>query len=274
MSETGIIWLIVIVLFIVLIHMRSSSGKGWLGEREVALILYDLPIDEYKVIHNVMLQTANGTTQIDHVVVSVYGIFVIETKNYKGWITGSEYGERWTKNMYGKKYQFLNPIRQNYGHVKALETTLGVAEEKFIPIVVFLFDANIMVKAKSPVVYTGQLRQEIESHRENKLSVRDVDEILNRLNSLNIKDSKVRRTHVQTIQRDIRRNEETIAQGKCPRCGGELKNRQGKYGPFRGCSNYPKCKYTTNIMLDNEQKRSVSDGVIWQQGTNFFEKRK
>lgn len=274
MSETGIIWLIVIVLFIVLIHMRSSSGKGWLGEREVAHILYDLPIDEYKVIHNVMLQTANGTTQIDHVVVSVYGIFVIETKNYKGWITGSEYGERWTKNVYGKKYQFLNPIRQNYGHVKALETALGLDEEKFIPIVVFLFDANIMVKAKSSVVYTGQLRQEIESHRENKLSVRDVDEILNKLNNLNIKDSKVRRTHVQTIQRDIKRNEEIIGQGKCPRCGGELKNRQGKYGPFRGCGNYPKCKYTTNIILENEQKRSVSDGVIWQQGTNFFEKRK
>jgi len=33
----------------------------------------------------------------------------------------------------------------------------------------------------------------------------------------------------------------------CPKCGGELKERMGKYGKFLGCSNYPKCQYTENI---------------------------
>ena len=65
--------------------------------------------------------------------------FVIETKNYKGWITGSEYSDQWIKNMYGKKYPFRNPLKQNYAHVKALEEKLGVSEDKFIPIVAFLF---------------------------------------------------------------------------------------------------------------------------------------
>jgi len=30
----------------------------------------------------------------------------------------------------------------------------------------------------------------------------------------------------------------------CPKCGGKLVERTGKFGPFYGCSNFPKCKYT------------------------------
>jgi len=33
----------------------------------------------------------------------------------------------------------------------------------------------------------------------------------------------------------------------CPKCGGNLVERIGKYGKFYGCSNYPKCQYTKNI---------------------------
>lgn len=33
----------------------------------------------------------------------------------------------------------------------------------------------------------------------------------------------------------------------CPRCGGELRKRNGKFGEFFGCSNYPACRYTRNI---------------------------
>ena len=36
-------------------------------------------------------------------------------------------------------------------------------------------------------------------------------------------------------------------QEKCPRCGGELVKRNGRYGPFYGCSNYPGCRYTRNV---------------------------
>jgi DNA topoisomerase I len=33
-------------------------------------------------------------------------------------------------------------------------------------------------------------------------------------------------------------------EGKCPRCGGNLVEREGKFGKFLGCRNYPKCKFT------------------------------
>lgn len=75
---------------------------------------------KYKVLNNITLQTDGRTTQIDHVVVSNLGLFVIETKNYKGWIIGDEYSEYWTQVIYKRKEKLYNHIRQNYGHLMAL----------------------------------------------------------------------------------------------------------------------------------------------------------
>ena len=103
MMENYIYGLIFIILCVLFVFFKPQI-KGWFGEKAVSSILAMLNKDEYKVINDVMLNTEHGTSQIDHIVLSLYGIFVIETKNYKGWITGSEFSEQWTKNMYGKKY--------------------------------------------------------------------------------------------------------------------------------------------------------------------------
>lgn len=113
--------LITLTIISIVIVIFQPKIKGIIGEKIVASKLSKLPEQQYRVLNDIMLRTEYGTTQIDHIVISIYGIFVIETKNYKGWITGSEYGEYWTKNMYGKKYTFRNPLKQNYAHVKALE---------------------------------------------------------------------------------------------------------------------------------------------------------
>ena len=121
----------------ILVGWLQAKVKGIIGEKKVSVVLATLPNSDYIILNDVMLPTEKGSTQIDHIVVSLYGIFVIETKNYKGWITGSSYAEQWTKNMYGKKYKFYNPIRQNYGHIKNLSTILGLSEEKFISLLLF-----------------------------------------------------------------------------------------------------------------------------------------
>ena len=63
--------------------------KGIVGEKVISVLLSGLPKEQYILLNDVMLQTDKGTTQVDHILVSVYGIFVIETKNYKGWIYGA-----------------------------------------------------------------------------------------------------------------------------------------------------------------------------------------
>ena len=111
-----------IVLFILLLKLLPS--KGAIGEKRVAHILKKLPEDRYKVINNLLIQNNGHKTQIDHIVVSVYGIFVIETKTYQGWIYGGENSDYWTQNIYGNKYLLRNPIHQNYGHIKAVKNIL------------------------------------------------------------------------------------------------------------------------------------------------------
>jgi len=94
------------------------------------------------LVNNVTFETENGTTQIDHVVVADTGIFVIETKHYSGWIFGSPQDSQWTQVIYKRKSRFQNPIRQNYGHVKALQSFFTLSSEAFIPVVVFTGDAE------------------------------------------------------------------------------------------------------------------------------------
>jgi len=107
--------------------LKTPWFKGLLGEWLVKVSAkYLLDKDVYHAIHNVTLETSDGTTQIDHIFVSRYGIFVVETKNYKGWIFGSEHQAMWTQRIFKVSHKFQNPLRQNYKHLKALEATLNV----------------------------------------------------------------------------------------------------------------------------------------------------
>ena len=127
----------------------SPEFKGKRGEIAVSNILSTLPQTDYKIVNDLMIKTEFGTTQIDHVVISLYGIFVIETKNYKGWITGSEKSDYWFKNMYGKKYRFYNPLKQNYGHVIALSNILNIDRRIFTQIAI---SSRPLFKLKKPSV--------------------------------------------------------------------------------------------------------------------------
>lgn len=222
----------------------EAKVKGSIGERKVAKILKSLPEPEYRVLNNVMLTTSDGTTQIDHVVVSVYGIFVIETKNYKGWIRGKEYSDTWTQNIYGHKYKLKNPMHQNYGHVKALQQLLGIPEELFVSIVAFSTKATLKVKTKQKLIYFSELKRTIKEYSEHRIAQESLDELANIITTANIDSKENRKVHIQNIHAKIEEKEEMVEQGICPKCGGKLVERQGKYRAFLGCSNYPKCKFT------------------------------
>lgn len=84
-------------------RMFRPAIKGFLGEKSVAAVLAGLDKKKYLVLHNILLQAGAKTTQIDHIVVSNYGVFVIETKNYKGWILGNEKDENWTRVIYRRR---------------------------------------------------------------------------------------------------------------------------------------------------------------------------
>lgn len=241
---------VIIVLFISRVfpclNIISFAGiKGKMGELGVSLRLNLLP-NNYRRIDDLLIQHNGHSTQIDHVVISEFGIIVIETKNYSGWIFGSDDSEYWVKNQYGRKYRFYNPIRQNESHVNALKNILGLHPCKFIPIVVFHNKATLKVKTQKTVVYASRLNSTIRSYTTPLLTSEEKDYIYGQLLALNITDPQKRRTHKSAVKNNIRRKNETVKRGRCPRCGGTLVLRKGKYGRFWGCSNYPKCRYIQN----------------------------
>ena len=237
--------LLLIPIFIVLYFcFFTASAKGRRGERKVANILSQLPSSEYSAINDITIQNKNGTTQIDHVIISVYGIFVIETKNYSGWIMGGEKSDQWIKNMYGHKYYFYNPIKQNYGHISALSRTLLIPKNNFVSIVAFPYKADIKVHTSKHVVYFGEIIPTILSYTTKRFSISEMDKMTNQLLSLQSDSKEQKKEHVQYVKDKKYFSKSALQQGICPYCGSSLKIRNGKYGAFIGCSRYPKCKYT------------------------------
>lgn len=237
--------IIIIGLFFLLRWLLPSRGKA--GEKVVASKLNRLPKDQYRVLNNVTIPTPKGSSQIDHLVVSIYGIFVIETKNYSGWIYGGEHAEYWTQNIYGNKYQLYNPILQNAGHVRALRRALKDYGPLYIlPIVAFSDEADIKVKVEEAcVVYWSQILRVINQFEEKRFSWSQVNAICNAIQEAQMEPGKESdKQHQQDIRSAREQKNDSIASGRCPRCGGTLALRSGKYGQFYGCSNYPRCKYT------------------------------
>lgn len=239
-------WFIVIILGIICYILKKAYPKmrGYFGEKWISEELNKLP-KEYKILNNIMIKDERGTHQIDHLVISKYGIFVIETKNYFGTIYGSEYSPKWIQKVRNQKREFNNPIHQNYGHIKSLETLLDLPEENFISIICFSNQANIKAKTKTTLTKTNYLKNEILKYKEIKNL--NQNEIYEKLIKHNITDKKEVKNHVSNIKTKIKENETLENQMICPKCHGTLVERKGKYGPFIGCSNYPKCKFIKKI---------------------------
>lgn len=240
--------LVPVILYLtirLLLNIYKPKIRGAMGEKKVAFILRFLSQKNYKTINNVLLKTSFGTTQIDHIVVSKRGIFVIETKNYIGSITGSEHSEMWKQSVAGKKREFQNPIQQNRGHISALKKTLlGLGPLYFFSIIAFSNEARLTIRAESAyVIRWKRLFWTIWKHRKRRLSDDQVKQIVACLQAANINTYTNRRIHVKTTKENVVRKKAALAAGLCPYCGGKLVKRKGKFGKFYGCSNFPSCRF-------------------------------
>ena len=239
------ILLFISLYFFVYFFFTSATAKGHIGEEKVAKLLSQLPSSEYCILNDMTFQNEYGSVQIDHIVVSLYGIFVIETKNYSGWIMGSAKSEQWIKNMYGHKYYFYNPIKQNYGHITALKRILQIPKNYFISIIAFPYKADIKVHTDDELVlYFREIVPTILSYSKKIFSISDLGKIVNSLLTSQTNSKENEKNHIRYVKDKKRFTRNALRQDICPYCQSPLVIRNGKYGKFKGCSNYPKCKYT------------------------------
>lgn len=230
-----------------LMKLLYPKYRGFMGEFWVKQELKKLPKDKYRVLNDIMVKQNGTTHQIDHLIISQFGIFVIEMKNYYGYIWGNARKDKWLQQLgyNGKyKYYFKNPIHQNYGHVKALEELLNLDNKYFIPIVCFSNQVRLSKDIKDDVVQLDYLVSAIKIYQDSIIEEQSLDTIYNKIVEFNITDKLERKKHVKNIKAKISEDNEKVNNMICPKCGRELIIRNGRYGSFIGCSNYPKCKFT------------------------------
>lgn len=195
-------------------HQQRIKEIGETGERTSNF--KTLPIVVYgKQLRNLYIPTQYGeTTEIDTVLISVSGIYVIETKNYYGKIYGKEEQKNWVA-WYSekKKYPFYNPIRQNEAHVIALKSNLHeVNENCFFSIIVFSDKCNIQKieydKTKNLIMQQHNLLEEFKEllrENEGKLSRQEVNDIFEKLKKFANASEEIKKKHVANV-RNKRKN--------------------------------------------------------------------
>lgn len=195
-------WFIPLMLLLFYLRRSMPQLRGMVGEARVKAVLATLPENEYTAIHDALLETDKGTAQIDHIVVSIYGLFVIETKNHTGAIYGKYRDRRWTAVHGASRRTFMNPIHQNYGHLKAIERALGGEYARaLIPIVVFADGCELCLTLEDDaVVHISALKAEIRRHRELFFTVHEARRIADRLRLGNIPGRTARRAHRKRVK--------------------------------------------------------------------------
>ena len=229
----------------------SPTQKGIRGERRVAQRLRDGLPSEYIILNDLYLPLPDGTTtQIDHVVVSQFGIFVVETKTYSGWIFGEANSAKWSQSIYRKKSSFQNPLRQNYKHICALADNLGISKDYFHNVVAFTGDCTFKTEMPEGVAYSRSIAKYIQTFTQPLIKssqVAEVAEVIGEWQSSVSEQAK--KSHVSNLKQRHEGVQITDAAPRCPYCGGEmvLRKKKNSTEQFYGCKSYPKCRGIVKI---------------------------
>ncbi|RMD68992.1 MAG: nuclease [Bacteroidetes bacterium] len=252
-------WVIPLGLLAVL--FKFAWFKGVMGELIVRLSAkLLLNRKDYHVINNVTIPTEDGTTQIDHIIVSRFGVFVVETKNMRGWIFGGAKQKQWTQQIFKTKHRFQNPLHQNFKHTKTLEQSLGLDPSKIFSVVVFVGDSTFKTEMPENVTQGIGYIRFIKSKTTLILTESEVQQVIEQIEKGRLRPSlKTSREHAKHVRQIIAEKAESSASNSppittkiCPKCGSDMILRTSKKGAnagrkFWGCSTFPRCRVILTV---------------------------
>lgn len=197
-------------------YLSVLFDKGRLGEFYIYRYLKSL--QGYKrYLFNLYIPKNNGqTTELDVVLLHESGIYVLESKNYGGWIFGAESEKYWTQTLPAgrgqvQKNRFYNPILQNTGHLKWLQAFLASEALPFYSYIVFSDRCTLkkitLTSDKHHVVNRYNLLSAIKKNVAKagiQLSVEKIDDIFEKLYPLTQIDEAGKMMHIKNIQRKYR----------------------------------------------------------------------
>lgn len=194
--------LLVLLLGVLIYRSNRRLIKGWVGELSVNLSArYFLDRKVYHLLNNVTLPSEDGTTQIDHIIVSLFGVFVVETKNMKGWIFGQENDQQWTQQIYKNKNKFPNPLEQNYRHRKSMEEIFGLRPETIFSVIVFAGDSEFKTKMPENVTDAQGYLGYIQSKQEPLFGHFEVRELIEKIEKYRLETGlNTNLTHIKNLE--------------------------------------------------------------------------
>ncbi|WGK68339.1 NERD domain-containing protein [Candidatus Haliotispira prima] len=252
-----VLFLIFLVIFILILSLkkdrqpplkthRKLSSKGQQGENITSYNMrVGLDSSQYRQFNNVIIETKNGTTQIDHIVISRFGIFIIETKNLTGWIFGDRNSPKWTQILCHEKYLFQNPLRQTYRQKKTLAWFFNIKESTIHTVICFVGDCEFKTDMPENIQMDDPSGY-IKDFNILKIPQGKADYLSEKLNHYINNTEITLSDHIRSLHQ--RHNSTNI----CPSCGARLLVRTVKKGPragtqFLGCANYLQCRFSRNI---------------------------
>lgn len=203
LSIVGIIfWVGIIVLFVWLSRTRNRRC-GQRGEEQTSAILQEFcsKTNSY-LINNIFVPLYDKTTQIDHVAISKYGVFVFETKNWNGIILGNTNDKNWTQSLnFGRTTnQHYNPIFQNQTHVSCLKRLLNQKYNVFYSCIVFVKD-NAPNIPDTRVINISGLKTYLSTFSKEILTQTTIEQIYRRLLAYKVKPITTEKEHVASLQK-------------------------------------------------------------------------
>lgn len=252
--------------------LQLYFDKGKLGEYMTYKYLRSAENNGAKFLFNIYIPKGEEeTTEIDVLMIHAKGLFVFESKNYSGWIFGSECQKNWYQTLpkgrgRSHKESFYNPVMQNKGHIKHLKVLLG-EDVPMHSIITFSERCTLKkVEIKSadvPVINRGEVYHTVASicgKIENPfLSEEQIAAIYEKLYPYTQVDAATKAQHIENIEKklDPAPAQEQPQTRTCPRCGGALVLRTASKGAnagnkFYGCSNYPKCRFVENLSVNED----------------------
>lgn len=189
---------------------KILMNKGARGEYRTSQQLEKAKF-EHKLLFNCYIPNRNGEkTELDIIMISTKGIFVIENKNYSGWIFGDENSKNWCETLKGKKYFFYNPIKQNRSHIKNLEKMLCIGEDKYISLITFNTDANLKkIKVESANTYVMQYKAlgnfiNAQTLLEDRMTHAEIEEVYNKLLPGTQLSEEEKKEHIRRIKKQFK----------------------------------------------------------------------
>lgn len=190
--------------------MKVMKDTGLRGEYYTAKKLDKLPGYHKMLVNAYIPKAKGGTSEIDVLFIHETGIYVLESKNYSGWIFGNESDKNWTQSFPNRKKQsFYNPIKQNEGHMKALNSLLNhVPDNQFKSMIVFSERCELKkITIQSPTIFVfkrNNLERILKKEIKKSTAVFTKEQVNELYQSLkpycNVSDS-IKQTHIESIQK-------------------------------------------------------------------------